>query len=110
MHVAIRVAENWIVAIALLMLGWSIAFNEFVSAPYGSLRSLKPRLDVASIRAWLNNPKLAARQYTALLQSGALQDSAMRSLDTCRAAAMRSLNICRAAQVRTSRSHPERLQ
>src|SRR5260221_1095049 len=39
-----------------------IAFNEFVIAPYAAMRSLKPRLDVAVIRAWLNNPKLPARR------------------------------------------------
>jgi len=115
MHVAIRVAENWIVAIAFLMLG---------SRRYGRGGAAQPRnsgvpalhettpplagLVAAQLARW--NYWNAVPEYTALLQSGALQDSAMRSLDTCRAAAMRSLNICRAAQVRTSRSHPERLQ
>jgi hypothetical protein len=47
-----------------------IAFNEFASAPYGALRSLKPHLDVATIRAWLNNPKLAKRQPVYLLLLG----------------------------------------
>jgi hypothetical protein len=47
-----------------------IAFNEFVSAPYGALRSLKPGLDVAVIRAWLNNPKLVARRSVYLLLLG----------------------------------------
>jgi hypothetical protein len=47
-----------------------IAFNEFVSAPYGSLRSLKPHLDVSMIRAWLSNPMLAARQPVYLLLLG----------------------------------------
>jgi hypothetical protein len=47
-----------------------IAFNEFVSAPYDALRSLKPRLEVAGIRAWLNNPKLAVRRSVYLLLLG----------------------------------------
>jgi hypothetical protein len=47
-----------------------IAFNEFVGAPYDALRSLKPRLEVAGIRAWLNNPKLAARRSVYLLLLG----------------------------------------
>jgi hypothetical protein len=46
-----------------------IAFAEFASAPYAALRSLKPRLDAAAIRKWLNDPTLATRQalYTLLL-------------------------------------------
>jgi hypothetical protein len=47
-----------------------IAYNEFVSAPYAALRSLKPRLNAAAIRLWLNNPKLAARQPVYLLLLG----------------------------------------
>lgn len=47
-----------------------IAFNEFVSAPYDALRSLKPRLDAAVIRAWLNNPNLVARRSVYLLLLG----------------------------------------
>ncbi len=47
-----------------------IAFNEFVSAPYDALRSLKPRLDVAGIRAWLNNPNLVRRRSVYLLLLG----------------------------------------
>jgi hypothetical protein len=58
-----------------------IAFNEFVSAPYGAMRSLKPRLDVAVIRAWLNNPKLAARRsvYVLLLGIAGTPLDALRS-------------------------------
>src|SRR5439155_25352385 len=47
-----------------------IAFNELASAPYDALRSLKPRLDAAAIRAWLNDPKLAARRPVYLLLFG----------------------------------------
>jgi len=47
-----------------------IAFNEFASAPYDALRSLKPRLDAPAIRVWLNDPKLAARRPVYLLLLG----------------------------------------
>jgi hypothetical protein len=47
-----------------------IAFNELARAPYGALRSLKPHLDAAVARAWLKDPKLAARQPTYLLLLG----------------------------------------
>jgi hypothetical protein len=55
-----------------------IAFAEFASAPFVALRSLKPRLDAAAIRKWLNDPALAARQalYTLLLGiAGGPQDA-----------------------------------
>ena len=47
----------------------AIAYGEIARAPYGALRSLKPRLDAATIARWLDDPKLAARQpaYTLLL-------------------------------------------
>lgn len=46
-----------------------IAYGEIARAPYGALRSLKPRLDAAIIARWLDDPKLAARRpaYTLLL-------------------------------------------
>lgn len=46
-----------------------IAYNELASAPYPALRSLKPKLNPAQIRRWLDDPKLANRQpgYTLLL-------------------------------------------
>jgi len=47
-----------------------IAFNEFVSAPYDALRSLKPRLNAAAIRVWLNNPNLVGRRSVYLLLLG----------------------------------------
>jgi len=55
-----------------------IAFAEFASAPYAALRSLKPRLDAATIRKWSSDPALAARQalYTLLLGiAGGSQDA-----------------------------------
>src|SRR5262245_1021692 len=47
-----------------------IAFNEFVSAPYGALGSIKSQLDVAAIRSWLIDPKLVNRQPVYLLLLG----------------------------------------
>lgn len=51
-----------------------IAYNEFVGAPYAALRSLKPRLKTEAIRAWLSDPKLAARQPVYLLLLGLAGD------------------------------------
>ncbi len=47
----------------------AIAYGEIARAPYGALRSLKPRLEAATIARWLDDPKLAARRpaYTLLL-------------------------------------------
>lgn len=47
-----------------------IAYNELARAPYCALRSLKPRLNAETIRAWLNDPKLAARRSAYLLLLG----------------------------------------
>ena len=46
-----------------------IAYGEIARAPYGALRSLKPRLDAVTIARWLDDPKLGARRpaYTLLL-------------------------------------------
>ena len=46
-----------------------IAYGEIARAPYGALRSLKPRLDAATVARWLDDPNLAARRpaYTLLL-------------------------------------------
>jgi len=46
-----------------------IAYGEIARAPYSALRSLKPRLEAATIARWLDDPKLAARRpaYTLLL-------------------------------------------
>ncbi len=47
----------------------AIAYGEIARAPYGALRSLKARLEAATIARWLNDPKLAERRpaYTLLL-------------------------------------------
>ncbi len=46
-----------------------IAYGEIARAPYGALRSLKPRLDAATVARWLDDPRLASRRpaYTLLL-------------------------------------------
>ncbi len=47
----------------------AIAYGEIARAPYGALRSLKSRLEAATIARWLNDPKLTERRpaYTLLL-------------------------------------------
>jgi hypothetical protein len=47
----------------------AIAYGEIARAPYGALRSLKPRLEAATVARWLDDPALAARRpaYTLLL-------------------------------------------
>jgi hypothetical protein len=46
-----------------------IAYGEVGRAPYGALRSSKPRLEAAKIASWIDDPKLAPRRasYTLLL-------------------------------------------
>ena len=46
-----------------------IAYGEIARAPYGALRSLKPRLDAATVARWLDDPRLTSRRpaYTLLL-------------------------------------------
>jgi hypothetical protein len=46
-----------------------IAYGEIARAPYGALRSLRPRLDAAMIARWLDDPRLTSRRpaYTLLL-------------------------------------------
>jgi hypothetical protein len=43
-----------------------IAFNEFASAPYAALRSLKPRLDAVALRKWLAGSKEMPGRYLGL--------------------------------------------
>jgi len=57
-----------------------IAYGEMSRAPYGALRSLKPRLDATTIAAWVDDPKLASRRptYTLLLGIAGGADDAAR--------------------------------
>jgi hypothetical protein len=47
-----------------------IAYGDLAAAPYAALRTAKPQLDARSIRAWLADPALAARQRLYLLLLG----------------------------------------
>jgi hypothetical protein len=46
-----------------------IAYGEIARAPYGALRSLRPRLNAETVARWLEDPRLASRRpaYTLLL-------------------------------------------
>jgi hypothetical protein len=71
-------ADEWRARVALMLpylesrepLVAEIAYGEFAAAPYASLVTVKSRLTVASIRRWLADPKLAARQPLYLLLVG----------------------------------------
>jgi hypothetical protein len=55
-----------------------IAYGEMARAPYGALRSLKPRLEAATIAGWIDDPQRATRRsaYTLLLGiAGGPQDA-----------------------------------
>jgi hypothetical protein len=57
-----------------------IAYGEMSRAPYGAMRSLKPRLDATTIAGWVDDPKLASRRptYTLLLGIAGGADDAAR--------------------------------
>ena len=46
-----------------------IAYGELVRAPYGAMRTLKPRLEAQTLRNWIGDPNLSSRRsvYTLLL-------------------------------------------
>jgi hypothetical protein len=72
-------ADEWRARVALMLpylespepLVAEIAYGEFASAPYAALLAAKSRLDAATIRRWLADPKLVARQSLYLLLLGA---------------------------------------
>lgn len=51
-------------------LAGEVAFGELARAPYGALRALRPALDAAMIRAWIEDAELAPRQAAYLLLLG----------------------------------------
>ena len=61
-------ADEWRVRVALMLpylenpepLVAEIAYGEFASAPYAALRTLKPRLDAAKLRRWVDDPQARA--------------------------------------------------
>lgn len=57
-----------------------IAYGEISRAPYGTLHSLKPRLNAERIAAWMSDPQLASRRpgYTLLLGIAGGPDDAAR--------------------------------
>ena len=71
-------AEEWRDRVALMLpylenpepLVAEVAYGEFAAAPYAALLTVKPRLAVPTIRHWLADPKLAARQPLYLLLLG----------------------------------------
>ncbi len=75
-------ADEWRARVALMLpyledpepLVAEIAYGEFASAPYTALRTLKPRLDAAKLRRWIDDPRLAQRQSTYTLLLGIAGD------------------------------------
>ena len=71
-------AEEWRGRVALVVpylenpepLVAEIAYAELVAAPYAALRAARPRLGAATVRRWLTDPELAARQSPYLLLLG----------------------------------------
>ena len=71
-------AADWRARVALVLpylenaepLTAELAYGELAAAPYAALRAAKSRLDAHSIRAWLADPKLVARQRLYLLLLG----------------------------------------
>jgi hypothetical protein len=76
-------ADEWQARIALMIpylehrepLVAEIAYGELAAAPYAALTAAKPRLDALSIRRWLADPQLMARQPLYLLLLGIAGDA-----------------------------------
>jgi len=70
--------DEWLARVALMLpylehrepLVAEIAYGELAAAPYIALLAAKPRLDAPSIRRWLADPRLMARQPLYLLLLG----------------------------------------
>ena len=75
-------ADEWQARLALILpylehrepLVAEIAYGGLAAAPYAALLAAKPRLAAPSIRSWLADPKLAARQPLYLLLLGIAGD------------------------------------
>jgi hypothetical protein len=82
-----------------------IAYGELTRAPYRAMRTLRPRLDAAKIRIWINDPRLSSRLsvHTLLLgitgdQSDAAElekqiDQALLARDTANLSAMLAADL-----------------
>ena len=82
-----------------------IAYSEIAFAPYGAIRSLKPRLDAQAIRGWVDDPRLASRRSLYLLLLGIAGgpkdaerleerlDAAWKANDTTNVGAMLAANL-----------------
>jgi hypothetical protein len=70
--------EEWRARVALVVprlhdpepLAADLAYAELEAAPYAALRTAKPHLDPATLRQWLADPQLAAREPLCLLLLG----------------------------------------
>jgi hypothetical protein len=76
-------ADEWRARVALMLpylespeaLAADIAYGEIASAPYDALLAVKSRLDAATVRRWLADPKLAGRRSLYLLLLGISGDA-----------------------------------
>jgi hypothetical protein len=71
-------AEDWRARVALVLpclespepLVAELAYGELAAAPYAAMRTAKPLLEARAVRAWLADPKLAARHRLYFLLLG----------------------------------------
>ncbi len=89
-------ADEWRARVALMLpylespeqMVAGIAYDEFASAPYAALRTLKPRLDAPKLRRWIDDPRLAQRQSALHAATGDCWRrngcSSLRAADRCR--------------------------
>ncbi len=71
-------AEDWRARVALVVphlespepLVAELAYGELAAAPYAAMRTAKPQLEARAVRAWLADPKLAARHRLYFLLLG----------------------------------------
>lgn len=71
-------AQDWADRVALVLpylersdpLVAELAYGELAAAPYAAMRTAKPQIDARAVRAWLADPRLAARHRLYLLLLG----------------------------------------